>query len=331
MQSEISAPGWPGFPGFIHYEQERYEEFLKWVENGLGRDPESLLLHEYRFIYRALHGDWKRAWQDWEYRDSRQPLLARFSLWPEWTGDPIPGKTLLVLGEHGIGDQIMFSRWLSKALIAASAQRVVFVTRPELRRWNFGPEEWLTVIAGEENIPAFDFWIGLESLPLVTGWHEPFPAGASRNALNVKRVGICWHGDPRVRVDQKRSTTFGMWLPLLQMPGLSFRSLQYNDCPDPRMEPLGPVTDIADTGCRMEDLDLVITVDTAIGHLAGAMGIPVWTLNYRPPEWRWGLAGESTDWYQSMRLFRQERRGEWGAVFERVQAELLRVTSRASG
>ena len=216
-------------------------------------------------------------------------------------------------------------------MIAASAQRVVFVTRPELRRWNFGPEEWLTVIAGGENIPAFDFWIGLESLPLVTGTPEPFPMGASRNAVNVKRVGICWHGDPVVRVDQKRSTAFGMWLPLLQMPGLNFRSLQYGECPDPRMEPLGPVTDIADTGHRMEDLDLVITVDTAIGHLAGAMGVPVWTLNYRPPEWRWGLAGESTAWYGSMRIFRQERRGEWGAVFERLQAELLRVTSRTGG
>lgn len=322
------ASAWPQIPGFIHYEQERYEAYGAWAEDGLALDPEAPGLHEHRFIYRALHGDWKRAWQDWEFRTSRQSLVARFSqVFPktEWTGAPIPGKTLLVICENGLGDQIMFSRWLDHARTASSARRVLLETRRELRRWRFGAVEWLTVIANGENLPEFDYWIGLESLPLATGMTVPFPVGVSRVASRVKQAGVCWHGGARSWVDQRRSTPFRMWLPLLQTPDIRFRSLQYGEEFSEGMEPLGPVTDMADTAARMEDLDLVITVDTSVAHVAGAMGIPVWMLHYRPPEWRWGLAGESTDWYRSMRVFRQERKGEWGTVFDLVQSELRKV------
>lgn len=334
VQSDVPSQVWPQIPGLIHYEQERYEEFLEWAENGLKSEPESFIFHEHRFVYLALHGFWKRAWQDWEYRDVRQRLLVRLAQWPEWKGDRIAGSTLLVAGELGIGDQIMFSRWLGKAALASGARKIVFEARRELQRWSFeaafGFGEWLTVVAGGEKLPPFDFWIGLESLPLITGTPDPFPAGTMRQATNVKRVGVCWHGDARIRVDAKRSTDFRMWLPLLEVTDLYFRSLQHGECPDPRMEPLGEVADIADTSRRIMDLDLVITVDTAIGHLAGTMGLPVWVLSYRPPEWRWGLDGERATWYPSMRLFRQERRGEWGPVFERVKAELQRA-ARAGG
>src|ERR1019366_3864818 len=116
--------------------------------------------------------------------------------------------------------------------LTVSGARIVFVVRPELRRWNFGPEERLSIVARGESIPAFDSWIGLESLPLVT--RTPFPpaAGSSREAQDVQLVGICWRGDPNAGADSKRSTPLSLWRRLLQMPGLHFRSLQYGACPD---------------------------------------------------------------------------------------------------
>ena len=95
-----------------------------------------------------------------------------------------------------------------------------------------------------------------------------------------------------MRIDRRRPKGYDMWLGILRTPGIKFRSLQYGEIDEPFMEPLGPVSDMTDTMHRMEDLDLVITVDTSIAHLAGVMGIPVWMLLYRPPEWRWGLDEE---------------------------------------
>ena len=142
----------------------------------------------------------------------------------------------------------------------------------------------------------------------------------------MRRIGICWHGAAGTPVEYKRPTDFGFWHPLLDTEGVEWQCLQFGERPDLRMQPC-PSGDILDTMNRISGLDLVITADTSIAHLAASMGIQTWMLLYRPAEWRWELNGDTTAWYPSMRIFRQERRGEWGPVFDRLAKELRAVVA----
>jgi ADP-heptose:LPS heptosyltransferase len=138
-------------------------------------------------------------------------------------------------------------------------------------------------------------------------------------------VGLVWAGNPEHQDDRRRSIAFDQLRPLLQVPNVHFYSLQIEPrAPaDTQVSDLAPhLTDFADTAAFISGLDLVITVDTATAHLAGALGRPVWTLLPFVPDWRWGLESADTPWYPSMRLFRQKTAGDWEEVIQRVAGEL---------
>jgi hypothetical protein len=196
--------------------------------------------------------------------------------------------------------------------------------------------------------PRFDQHLSLLSAPLALRLIEPLSTtapylhadGALRAAWRQRlgpvspfRVGLAWAGNPKHPNDRNRSIGFTALDPILHVPGVDFYSLQIANARVLPSQLSGAgildftthLSDFADTAALMAELDLIITVDTAVAHLAGALGRRVWTLLPFVPDWRWGLAREDTPWYPTMRLFRQTRAGDWEAVIQRVAGELSRV------
>ena len=311
--------------GEIYYERGEYDTFDEIINEGLRLQPLSGKLHCARAISRFLKREWLGAWEDWEYRDSVIAMRNTLRGHREWMGENLRGKTLLVVGEHGIGDEIMFARWLPEI---PGGNRVLFYTGRETLNRIVAPFAD-AVIADDTELRKYDFdyWVALSSLPLRTGVVEPpAPLRLGRPGITTSRnlrVGISWHGDARTSVEWKRPVDFERWWkPLLDIPGIDWYSLQCDERPCNLPPCWGD--DIYATGRCIETLDLVVTADTMIAHLAASCGIPTWMLIYKIPEWRWPKDGESSEWYPAdvMRIIRQPERGDWDSVFAQAKGEL---------
>jgi hypothetical protein len=278
-----------------------------------------------------------------------------------WAGDPIPARTLRVRCEQGFGDAIQFLRYLPLACGRAAAQQIRLECPRELARLFARNTQGMVTINSRENeegsgIPNGDEHIPLMSLPFALGHLAPFatagpylvPDPSIRAAWNQRllatgglRIGIAWAGNPVHIRDSSRSIDPSLLAPLLRVPGATFYSLQVKTgVTSPNaLGDLGLIdqtpdfTDFDDTAALLAELDLIISVDTAVAHLAGALAQPVWTLLPHIADWRWGLEGASTPWYPTMRLFRQRVSGDWPAVIQQVAQELetLCCQSRPSG
>jgi hypothetical protein len=255
---------------------------------------------------------------------------------------------MLVYSEQGIGDTIQFVRYAP--LLARRGARVILQCQPELKPLFQSLEGVDCVLSTSEALPPFDVQAPLLSLPLALGTTlESIPAQvpylkadpALAEAWRAKlapagrclKVGLAWAGNPKHRNDRNRSMPLSVLAPLAGVGGVRFYSLQKGDAagqakgPPPGMDLVDltqELNDFADTAAFVANLDLVISVDTAAVHLAGAMAKPVWTLLPFFSDWRWLLDREDSPWYPTMRLFRQRTRGEWGGVVERVVKELDR-------
>jgi tetratricopeptide (TPR) repeat protein len=286
---------------------------------------------------------WGRKCREWS---EGYPALAE----PEWQGEALAGRTLLLYAEAGLGDTLQFVRYLP--MLAKEGGPIVLQVQPPLvplLRANRG----VTVIARGEPLPRFDLHLPLMDLPRVFGttletipaaipYLRPDPAKLSRwrSALDDEtalRVGVVWAGNPRHKGDRQRSLPAEELLPRLVMPGVKLFSLQKDlrAADAPAVAALGRdivdlalrLGDFSDTAAAVTALDLVIAVDTSVAHLAGALGRPVWTLLPYALDWRWLRDREDTPWYPSMRLFRQRAPLAWDDVVARMSAELARVAS----
>lgn len=298
-------------------------------------------------------GQFAEGWREFEWRQADVDFTEghrSFSV-PRWDGRPIPGGTLLLHAEQGFGDALNFARYLPYACERSGAQRVI-VECPRaldrLMRQSYGPPVEFTIYQqGHEPGPQpFDCYATALSLPFILGMYEPLtmpqpylqldPAWreAWRERLGAAtglRVGLVWAGNANHVNDWRRSIDARRLLPLLTShPTIRFYSLQL-EAPNDSGQVLRDaglidlaqhITDFADTAAFVSELDLIIAVDTAIVHLAGALGRPVWTLLPLAPDWRWGLEREDTPWYPTMRLFRQKRAGDWDEVIQRVDEAL---------
>lgn len=305
-----------------------------------------------------LFGQYEEGWREHEWRWSSPDLskLRRSFSKPRWDGRPASGETILVYAEQGHGDTLHFVRYLPLVRAQAQAAEVILECPFELVRLLQESGGWDATIVARKSwdtsqLPSFDRHIPLLSLPLALGINEPLgmkqaylraapqESAAWRERLpsaSGLRVGICWAGSSIHRDDKRRSISSHQFLPILRIPGVSFYSLQIN----PDLKQLAPLADagltdltsfigdFADTAALLSELDLVISVDTAVVHLAGALGGPVWTLLATVPDWRWGLSREDTAWYPSMRLFRQRQAGDWDEVIQRVVKELAIFSSQ---
>ncbi|XKH38535.1 hypothetical protein ACIU1J_25365 [Azospirillum doebereinerae] len=271
-----------------------------------------------------------------------------------WRGEPLNGATILLHAEQGHGDTLHFVRYAP--LVAAQGGRVVLAVQPALKRLVAGMPGVAAVYALTEAFPAPDLHCPLLSLPRLLGTELdtipsgiPYlhpPAAAVGKWLGQPlpgaglRVGLVWSGDPRPSLlranltDRRRSMTLRDLAPLAEVPNLRFVSLQMGgpaaQLADPPAgmdihDPMGAVTDFADTAALVLRLDLVITVDTSVAHLVGALGKPVWVLSRYDGCWRWLQDRDDTPWYPTMRLFRQTVSGDWTTVGRRVADALHKL------
>jgi len=315
-------------------------------------DPEVRLN---RALIRLMRADYAQGWPDYEARRSVQ--RQRAFPYPEWDGSSLAGRTILVHAEQGLGDEIMFASCLGE-VIARAGHCVVECHRKleKLFRRSFpgatvhGALQTDADLAWLDRMPKIDCKIGIGSLPLHfrrsladfprhTGYLK---ADATRvadwrarlDALGRgPKIGISWRGGAKKTRRHVRSIPLEQWGPLLAVPGVHFVSLQYTDC---RAE-IGAVESASgirvhhwrdaideydETAALVAALDLVISVQTAVVHLAGALGKPVWALVSASPEWRYQKSGESLPWYPSVRLLRQSTPGDWQAVVNEARERL---------
>jgi tetratricopeptide (TPR) repeat protein len=282
---------------------------------------------------------------EWHRRLPGRPQ-TRFAA-PQWDGQYRPGMRLLVHAEQGFGDTLQFVRYAG--VLKRGGAQVILGCSGALKRLLALVEGVDSVVAHGERIPAHDFHMPLLSLPGLFKTELasiPGPVGYVRvpadniearrvqlAGLTAPRVGLVWRGNLNNQILRGRSTDLARWLPILQQRGISFVSLQADEGRmalaeiAPALRPLdpfaaGPAPDFANTAAVMANLDLVISIDTASAHLAGAMGRPVWTLLTSDPDWRWLRGREDSPWYPTMRLFRQRQAGNWDEVLSRVSAAL---------
>jgi len=325
--------------GQIHYEQGRFDEALAHFEQARALAPgERSAAWNCAGLYLLL-GRYREGWEAYESRlRDGDPRRLQLPL-PAWDGTPV--ETLAVTHEQGFGDLLQFARFLP--LARPRVKRLIATCHPSLRRLMEGVDGVDAVVADAAEhgtALAADRAVSLMSLPRLLGTTLENLSGApylrapadevARWAPRVPatgrpRVGLAWAGSGSQQ-DDRRSLTFEDLSPLLDVAGVDFYSLQLGAHPSGLIDLTADIADFADTAALMSHLDLVISVDTAVAHLAGALGRPTWTLLALTPawrEWRWLLDREDSPWYPTMRLFLQERAGEWAPLVARV-AEALR-------
>jgi hypothetical protein len=284
-----------------------------------------------RAFIRLSDGDWERGWQDHEARWKCPSYVAEHardfqSVLPRWNGEAIPGKTLLIHWEQGFGDTIQFSRFIPDAIRQSQANVVLEMQRPLARLMARSFPSTDVVMVGDD-LPPFDAHISTASLPSVVpgfGRSCPYLTAIDRSTIPArKRVGLCWGGNTQQLNDYNRSAGFEMMRPIVDVPNVDFLSLQVgeraHECGDmPRVDP----KDFADTADAIAGLDLVITVDTSVAHIAGAVGTPVWIMIPLSHDWRYPREGPTTPWYPTATLYRQTKRQEWAPVIDAMAHDL---------
>jgi len=318
--------------GIAFYEQGQFEKAIRCQRRALECHPNFIAAHVNLGGVLLLLGHFSEGWREQEWRLSA--MAPRFVA-PVWKGESIAGQTILLHAEQGLGDTIQFLRYLPLVRARSGAARVVLECQPPLLR--LLSRSGYDVVAPDGALPAFDRHLPLLSLPFVLGEFEPLPMAAPylqadpvlRAAVRERmgtprglRVGLVWAGNPRHARDQRRSVPFAQLASLLRVPGVVGYAPHLHPPEELTSESLA---EFDRTAALMTELDLVITVDTAAAHLAGALGRPVWTLLPFVPDWRWGLARDDTPWYPTMRLFRQRQPGDWDEVMQRVRSELERM------
>ncbi len=327
-------------------ERCRLTEARSCYERAIELDPTHAKAHWNLSLTLLLAGDFRRGWEEFEWRWKKPDTPARDFPKPMWDGSPVEGKTVYLHAEQGMGDTLQFVRYAP--LVRARGARVIAEVHPPLVGLLEGCGGIDRVVPAGSELPPFDVHLPLLSLPRVLGAvgipaavpyiapGEAFRAKWRGRLSGIRRfkAGLVWAGNPRHSDDRRRSLPPGALAPLAAVDGVRWYSLQFGlragQSPAPPegfpLTDLGPETqDFRDLAAAIEEMDLVISVDTSAAHLAGALGLPVWVLLPYLPDWRWGLGRPDTPWYPTMRLFRQRRPGEWASVIEDAARQLRRA------
>ena len=319
--------------------------------------------HRNRALGWLALGDWERGWEEAEWRlKCRNPPGFRCRL-PRWTGEDLDGKTIVLHWEQGLGDTLQFIRFAPQ--VASRGGRVVVFSQKPLSRLVARCDGVHSIFDGTGPLPPVDVHAPLMSVPAMLGttlatlpqapslspdaatvelWRGPLARAPRRvsDLASVYKVGIAWQGSPQNKIDRWRSFPLEMLAPLAAVDRVRLISLQ-KDAGTEQIRALGgrfPVAvlesglrgaedrrDFLDTAALMSLLDLVVTPETAVAHLAGALGANCWVALCHAGDWRWMVDGDQTPWYPRSRLFRQTTMGDWNDVFERM-ALALEIESR---
>jgi tetratricopeptide (TPR) repeat protein len=311
----------------------------------LSLEPENGQIRLNRAVARLALGDLPAAWEEYEARfDARVPTRLYHSYLPRWNGEPLDGRGLLVQSEQGFGDTFQFIRYLR--LLNDAGGPVVFECQNESVRKALTGIDYSLIITRGEPLPPVTAQIPLVSLPKLFGTSLatiPFASGylsvPSQQKLKWNerlaadhgklRVGIVWGGN-KYSLNANRSIKLRDLGPLFTIPDIRYYSLQVGSDAEQLSDFSGnlidmgsKLNDFGDSAAIIGNLDLIITIDTAIAHLAGALGGPTWVLLKYAPDWRWFLNRFDSPWYSSVRLFRQQSPGDWDSVVPSVVTELM--------
>lgn len=332
----------------LYYESGDWLQALAQCDLALKSNPQHVHARMQRAYILLALGRWQEGWAEHEVRFQHPEWLAKHPKplmpVPMWQGESLPDATILVEEDQGYGDSFQFCRYLS--LLAEKCGKVVVRARPAVERILkrvAGVADVIPITATSANM-QIDRYVYMLSLPHLVGRgedkiHRTPPYISAEPALIEQwrprisspcpKVGLVWAGSVSHGKNAFRSIPLAMFKPLANIKGVSFYSLQKGDAaqqvtnaPFPIIDLSPELHDFNHTAAAIAHLDWVITVDTAVAHLAGGMGKPVWTLLYFPPDWRWQRDGEATPWYPSMRLFRQDIDCAWEPVLARVGGAL---------
>lgn len=321
-------------------------------EVAIAVSPGDVQLRWNRALLLLQLGDFERGWKEYEVRwDNPELKTIRPPLGPMWQGEPLAaGATLLLHCEQGLGDTLQFCR-LAPDVAQATGARIVLVVQPPLKRLLAGLPGAAAVLAMGEPLPPHDAWCPLMSVPHalrmreVPAWRGPYLAAPGQAAEQWRgrlpstaapRVAFVWRGNPGHKFDSRRSMRLAELLSAMP-PGPQYLSLQQRpeagEC-----ELLAARPDVVDLGSGLDDFtdtaalcalaDLVVSVDTSVAHLAGALARPTWVMSPFAPDWRWQLERSDSPWYPTVRLFRQERPLDWSGMLRSVRLELQAWVAR---
>jgi len=335
--------------------QGKWDEALDCYDRALRLQPYYAESHRNRAFIWLARGDFERGWPEFEWRLSCRRHVGANPNCPRWTGEDLRGRTILLHAEQGLGDTIQFIRFVAEIRMRNAGQVIVICPKPLLRLIARFPG--IDVLTDEGSpVPPFDVHASLWSLPAILGitlanlrsqraylsvdsgtiarWQTILARALGENGTDhAMKIGIVWQGNPKHRTDRLRSFRLDQLEPLARVPGVRLISLQKEHGLDQLRALDGRFSvmtftnettgseddrDFLDTAAIVSQLDLVVTPDSAVAHLAGSLGTPVWVALASVAEWRWMLDREDSPWYPSMRLFRQHMAGDWPGVFERM-------------
>jgi tetratricopeptide (TPR) repeat protein len=329
---------------------KRFEEALASYDRALTLLPDYAEGHFNEALTRLLIGDFERGWAKYEWRwETKDPPSKRPNIKaPTWRGEDLSGRHLLVFGEQGLGDVIQFARYLPP--LVERECRISFLVPAKLHRLLRPFVQPVEIVSELRDVQGIDFQIALASLPQrfnaqLSSIPNKVPYLTAEPDLEARwrarvgtygfKIGIAWQGNPGAKIDDGRSIPLEKFIPLSRIPGVRLISLQkyvgldqLARLPrDVKIETPGDDLDngpdaFIDTAAVMSILDLIITSDTSIAHLAGALGRPTWVALKHVPDWRWLLDREDSPWYPTLRLFRQTERDDWRSAFSKIERQL---------
>jgi len=334
----------------VHYRRLELDESIACAGRALTLDPGAAGPHFQLAEALLLRGEFAHGWEEyeWRFKIAGAPPLMPPTEQPQWDGAPLHEAKLLLIADQGLGDSIQFCRYIPKVI--ERCPHVVVVADPLLHPIIRQVNSEVDLVDRWEECPQFAAYSALSSLPRVFGTRldtiprelaylhaEPRRTATWRARLDdlmpsgFRRVGIAWAGRPTHNNDLNRSMRLGEFAPIAALEGVALLSLQKGEGRKAIAEYYGraplfnlgaEVDDFLDTMSIIDLLDIVVTVDTAIAHLAAAMGKPVWILLPLAPDWRWLLERADSPWYPSARLFRQRSAGDWSGVMRDVAKAL---------
>ncbi|MBE89827.1 MAG: hypothetical protein CMM76_10370 [Rhodospirillaceae bacterium] len=297
-------------------------------------EPENPDFHWNLAMTLLLAGEYEQGWAEYEWRlrrDDTTNLLGN-----PWQGEELSDRTLFLAAEQGAGDTIQFARYAP--VLAAKGAKIILRAHTSLQKLLETLEGTTHVITQNVTLPSFDFHASLMSLPYLLndtfetlGSKVPYlsvPEGVNCSlppSSGNRRIGLVWAGNPEHRNDHNRSCPFDELMPLFKLPDTDWISLQAKPTGDADtciIDSSTQLNSFADTAAIMAQLDLIITVDTAAAHLAGALGYPVWLMLPYAPDWRWLTDRTDSPWYPTARLYRQPKPGDWHSVIAAIANDL---------
>jgi tetratricopeptide (TPR) repeat protein len=347
--------------GLVLQWQRKLDEAIACYEQALQIEPSHAMAHFNRSFLWLLQGDFERGWPEYEWRWKTGRVMERGLSQPQWQGDSLGERTILLYAEQGLGDTFQFIRYAALVKKRNPAATVVLeVNQPLIKILERCPGIDRLVAGGDE-LPRFDVQCALASLPgvfqttvetiladipylfadprLVEQWRETL------KTLSGYRIGINWRGRAGIGPWRQRDLPIELFAALGNIEGVRLVSLQKEDTeskvqgPKSNVKAQSTILDLGeidtehgpfmDTAAIMMNLDLVITSDTSVAHLAGALGVPVWVALPLTSDWRWLMDRRDSPWYPTMRLFRQRKIGDWSEVFEEIEVALRERVSNS--